>query len=66
VSRLDVLLQAEVVCATLSGAGSNHLVDTVLDSMKMKVLGKKGKLKKWEGDINTTLNFDAVVMVRVA
>ncbi len=64
--RLDVLLQAEVVCATLSGAGSHQLIDTVIDSTKMKVQGKtSGKLKKWEGDINTTLNFDAVVMVRV-
>lgn len=61
-----MLLEAEVVCATLSGSGSQHLAETVLLSAQMKAEGsKKGKMKRWQGDINTTLNFDAVVMVRL-
>ena len=75
-NRLDVLLQAEVVCATLSGSGSQTLVEAVMLSAQVqaeasgKVKPKRGR--KWGGGGSrsvgvggTVLGFDAVVMVGV-
>lgn len=73
-NRLDVFLQAEVVCATLSGSGSHTLVEAVMLSAQVaaQVSGRaKPSTRKWGGsrglkmDIpGGALSFDAVVMVR--
>lgn len=73
-SRLDVLLQSEVVCATLSGSGSQMLVEAVMLSAQVQAKAS-GKVKpkggrKWGGigvgvgvGGAAVLGFDAVVMV---
>lgn len=65
--RLDVLLQAEVVCATLSGSGAQFLAEAVMKSEKAKERVRKGmKGTHTPGGIGTrVLKFDAVVMVRL-
>lgn len=67
INRLDVLLQAEVVCATLSGSGSQTLVETVMLSAQVQAQVKgKGLTRRTRivGAGRAVLGFDAVVMVR--
>lgn len=74
-NRLAILLEADVVCATLSGSGSQALVETVLLSAEASGAGgkeKKGK-KKGKGAVSQgkkkpqeSLEFDAVVMDEAA
>lgn len=74
--RLDVLLQAEVVCATLSGSGSQALVEAVMLSAQNQAyasakatgrLGRKlGRGTRVDVGAGTVLSFDAVVMVSAA
>lgn len=75
-NRLDVLLQAQVVCATLSGSGSQPLVEAILFSAKGgNSAGAKGGKKRKKGKAVDTggnsrgkgvLSFDAVVMDEAA
>lgn len=70
-NRIDVLLAAEVVCATLSGSGSQTLIEAVMLNAQAQVSGKaKQKLRSGQTGVRTpdvgkrVLRFDAVVMVR--
>lgn len=76
-NRLDVLLQAQVVCATLSGSGSQRVVEAILLSTKprkpagargAKKGAKKGRIGNASGivDVKAVLGFDAVVMDEAA
>lgn len=79
--RLHILLQAQVVCATLSGSGSRSIIEAVILSEKRrkrggKTLSKKQKKKRArekradDGNMsdrgNGVLKFDAVVMDEAA
>lgn len=72
--RLDVLLKAQVVCATLSGSGSYALVETLLlglnKSQKLENPCKKTKSRGNTGRNRASsypiLTFDAVVMDEAA
>ncbi|CAM9712680.1 unnamed protein product, partial [Scytosiphon promiscuus] len=65
INRLNILLQAQVVCATLSGAGSKYLVEPVIlharELAKQRVGGSR--LGTVSSDV---LGFDAVVMDEAA
>lgn len=64
VNRLNLLLQAQVVCATLSGAGSRYLVEPIMLHAQ-EVARQRSEGGSRSGAVTTeVLGFDAVVMVR--
>ena len=73
-NRMDILLKAQVVCSTLSGSGSQTLIETIMQSAKAppnaQAEGKgKGKGKKKAKGVDGgsgMLSFDAVVMDEAA
>lgn len=79
-NRLDVLLKAQVVCATLSGSGSQSIVEAVMLSAELAAAAGGGgngaanrkrerawkKIKTSLGSGDTVLKFDAVVMDEAA
>lgn len=71
--RLDVLLKAQVVCATLSGSGSYALVESVLLGLNKSEKQERSLKKKGRGNTGRNraarcpiLTFDAVVMDEAA
>lgn len=76
-NRLDVLLKAQVVCATLSGSGSQRLIEAVM--LSVQASGKEQSRKSGKGKSRrggspagriysdkNILSFEAVVMDEAA
>lgn len=66
-NRLEILLKAQVVCATLSGSGSSSLIDAMMMSVKNADSKKQGRICSDLADPGSLpLDFDAVVMDEAA
>lgn len=67
-NRLDVLLEADVVCATLSGSGSQMLIECMLLCAQSHGKSKQKAIKRVSKANGGTLKleFDAVVMDEAA
>lgn len=63
INRLNLLLKAQVVCATLSGAGSQYLVESVLLHAHELAKQKSKGGPRLGAVTSEVLGFDAVVMV---